>query len=294
MFRKKTVVIGAIMLALTLAACMAQAPEPVATSDTVSHGNEIGGYVELVDTLRAAGATVEPAGDIEQPFFNVSGYIIEVEGTEVQVFEYPDEIARQAESDLISPDGFSIGTTMVSWVDQPNFWFKGRVVVLYVGTDAAMQRLLSGVLGEPITDHAVIRNPPEPTLPLAQDTKCETHTAAMTLSTTATALKAGEVVTVTVTLTNQGCVDLGMPQYRLYVQSDEAHRVFDPDKPEPVVHYLGVAPGGSDTAEFVLRAVGPGQATFSASASFEVHLGYPGPAYWGGSGAGPLEITVTP
>jgi len=130
--------------------------------------------------------------------------------------------------------------------------------------------------------------------PPIDDGKCETHTAVTTLSVSATTLKAGQVVTVTATLANRGCGALGLPQYRLFVGSDDGQPVFDPEQPEPAVHYLGVAPGQSDAAEFILRAVGPGRATLSASASFEVHLGYPGPAYWGGSSAGPLEMAVRP
>jgi hypothetical protein len=132
------------------------------------------------------------------------------------------------------------------------------------------------------------------TPPPAGNGNCEAYTAAMTLSATTTRLETGEVFTVTVALANQGCGSLGMPQYRLYVQSDEAQPVLDPGRPEPVVHYLGVAPGQSDAAEFVLRAVEPGQTALSASASFEFHVGYPGPAYWGGSRAGPLVVTVKP
>ena len=45
-----------------------------------SHGNAIGGYVEVVDALRASGATVEPGSTVEQPFFEVSGQTIKVDG----------------------------------------------------------------------------------------------------------------------------------------------------------------------------------------------------------------------
>jgi len=116
----------------------------------------------------------------------------------------------------------------------------------------------------------------------------------MALSATATTLKAGDIFTVTVTLANQGCGMLGLPQYRLYIGSDETQPIFDPNVPEPVVHYLGVASGQSDAAEFALRAVRPGEAMLSASASFEFHAGYPGPAYWGSSNVGPLFVTVAP
>jgi uncharacterized repeat protein (TIGR01451 family) len=124
--------------------------------------------------------------------------------------------------------------------------------------------------------------------------RCETHTAALTLSATATTLQVSDTATVTATLMNQGCVALGLPQYRLLIQSDQIDPIFDPDSPEPVVHYLAVAPGQSDAVDFVLQAITPGQATLDSSASFEVHLGYPGPAYWGIVWAAPLVINVTP
>ena len=131
-------------------------------------------------------------------------------------------------------------------------------------------------------------------LPLIPNEGCKGHTASMTLSSTATSLQIGEAVTLTVTLLNEGCVGLGLPQYRMYVHSAGTDPVLEPSSPEPVVHYYGIAPGQSDSEEFQLRAVGLGEATLSASASFEVHLGYPGPAYWGSSSSEPLTINVMP
>jgi hypothetical protein len=107
----------------------------------------------LIDALRATGAQVQVADqELEQPFFTPQAQVIRIEGYdgEVQVFEYADDAARQAESSQISPDGSSIGTMMVTWVDQPHFWAKGRLIVLYVGSDAEMEALLTGLLGEPI------------------------------------------------------------------------------------------------------------------------------------------------
>jgi hypothetical protein len=121
---------------------------------------------------------------------------------------------------------------------------------------------------------------------------CQYHTARMTIAASATTLRVGEAVTVTTTLFNYGCVGLGLPQYRLYADTGEPHPVLDPERPEPVVHYLGIGAGGSDAEQFVLEAVGPGRAVLWATTSFEVHLGYPGPAYWGASGSGPITITV--
>ena len=168
MFTNKKLVnilIGLSIMALTLSGCAsgARAIQPTSTptpeedlsttTEAVSHGNEIGGYVELVDALRAAGATVEPAEEVEQVFFSVKGQKIKVNDAEIQVFEYSDEASRKADSDQISPDGTNIGTSMITWVDQPNFWAKGRVIVLYIGKEAATIDLLTGVMGKPITTH---------------------------------------------------------------------------------------------------------------------------------------------
>jgi hypothetical protein len=162
--RLRNILIGLSMIVFALSGCAsgAQAIQPETTlthreglsttPEVVSHGDEIGGYVELVDALRAAGATVEPAKEVEQAFFSVKGQKIKLNDAEIQVFEYSDEATRKAESNLISLDGTNIGTSMVTWVDQPNFWAKGRIIVLYVGKDAPTIELLSSNLGDPITN----------------------------------------------------------------------------------------------------------------------------------------------
>jgi hypothetical protein len=97
----------------------------------VSHGGPVTGYVSLIDNLRAAGATVEPAGEVSQPFFSVKGQVITVNGGDVQVFEYADAAAADAEAALVSPDGGSVGTSMMSWVAAPHFFKTGKLIVLY-------------------------------------------------------------------------------------------------------------------------------------------------------------------
>ncbi len=99
----------------------------------VSHGGPVTDYVSLIDNLRTAGATVEPAGEVSQPFFSVKGQMITVNGGNVQVFEYADAAAADAEAALVSPDGGSVGTSMMTWVATPHFYKKGKLIVLYVG-----------------------------------------------------------------------------------------------------------------------------------------------------------------
>ena len=137
-------------LTLLLAACAGSGAGPT-TVPSEQPATEISSQADLVAALQSQGATVEPADAIEQAFFQVSGQILRVNGADVQLFEYGDEAARTADSELISPDGTSISTTMVTWVDTPHFWADGRLIVLYVGNDAQVIELLRGALGDPLT-----------------------------------------------------------------------------------------------------------------------------------------------
>jgi hypothetical protein len=139
--------LGLAAILIILAACTA-GTRPV-LPDT-SGGAEAAGYTELLDALRDAGATVEPAEPVNQAFLNASGQIVRVDGADVQVFEYADESAREADSDAIPEDGSSFPTIMVTWVGQPHFWAQGRLIVLYVGSDQAIIDLLNDLLGDPI------------------------------------------------------------------------------------------------------------------------------------------------
>ena len=127
-----------------------------------------------------------------------------------------------------------------------------------------------------------------------QDEPCDGERASLTLSTSAEALRVGESVTVTVELANRGCADLGMPQYRLYLETSDGARVLEPSPPEPVAHSLGVSPGETDSAAFALAAAGAGRVEVWATCSYEVHLGYPGPAYWGSVASRRVTLTIGP
>ena len=135
-----------IMLVTYGIGCAGQQP-PAAAPPVVSHGGPVTDYVSLIDNLRAAGATVEPAGDISQPFFSVKGNAITVNGENVQAFEYADATAANTEAALISPDGSSVGTSMVSWVAPPHFYKARKLIVLYVGESQAVIDVLESVLG---------------------------------------------------------------------------------------------------------------------------------------------------
>ena len=105
-------------------------------------------YVSLIDSLRAAGATVEPAGEIEQPFFPVTGRVIKVNGGDVQVFEFADESAATDQAEHISPDGEFIGDFQVNWIDIPHLYKGGKLIVVYIGQENQVIVALEAVLGQ--------------------------------------------------------------------------------------------------------------------------------------------------
>jgi hypothetical protein len=119
------------------AASPAPTTEPLAVQDKSS----------LIAALEAAGATVELGEPISQPFFMPEGSIVKINGADVQIFEYESSEEMADEASLVSSDGGSIGTSMVTWMDTPHFYKTGRIIVLYVGSDTAVLNLLEGALG---------------------------------------------------------------------------------------------------------------------------------------------------
>ena len=77
----------------------------------------------------------------------MDGTIILVNEERVQVMECRDADALDAEAAQISPDGSTIGTTMVSWVATPHFFRTETAIVLYVGENAKVIEALTSGLG---------------------------------------------------------------------------------------------------------------------------------------------------
>lgn len=107
---------------------------------------------DLHQALRATGASVEAGGAIGQVFFSVPGQVLTIDGTDVQVFEYPTPEEAQDDADQVAPDGSSVGPTMIMWVATPHFYRMGTVIVLYVGDDADVSLLLEEALGAPFAE----------------------------------------------------------------------------------------------------------------------------------------------
>ena len=151
--------IGYFVVLLTVLAGCGQLPWQGVGSVPQSHGGPVRDHVSFVDNLRAAGYSVSPSGDVQQPFLQARGTLLRISGgdlgaaAEVQSFNYDDRdlgtdglAAAQADVDQIQPDG-QLKTARVTWSGPPHFFHKGRVVVLYVGSDPQLLGELETLLG---------------------------------------------------------------------------------------------------------------------------------------------------
>lgn len=106
----------------------------------------------FISYLKNKGFSVRSGDSIEQPFFSVRGIPLTVNSHKLQVFEYENVSQVQSEIKNISPDGDSAQTstqnTIISWIDDPHFFQKDRLIVLYLGKNKEFLNLLSSILGE--------------------------------------------------------------------------------------------------------------------------------------------------
>lgn len=105
-------------------------------------------YVRLIRKLRAHGVTVKLTNErLRQPFFSVVGRVITVNDEGLQVFEYASNSATNNEAKRVSPNGMTIGNTKPSWMATPHFFKSQKLIVIYIGDDQTILRILQAELG---------------------------------------------------------------------------------------------------------------------------------------------------
>ncbi|NDJ86811.1 MAG: hypothetical protein GYB66_13070 [Chloroflexi bacterium] len=105
----------------------------------------------------------------------------------------------------------------------------------------------------------------------------------------------GEEVRFRLTLANHDVYAAGIPKFSL--QGDQMAVLLGTPVAGPEndgVLYGAVAPGESHQVVWTFIARAPGTVTVQGHVSFEVHEGYPGPAYWRGTQSSPVSLRVVP
>jgi hypothetical protein len=136
----------------TPAAAVVNSALPAAASGAQSGTGptDLAALTAALDTGAAsAGPKTTPTGAIDQPFIPVQGQGLSLGDQDIQVYQLADTATASALAAAVSKDGKTIGTTTVDWVGQPHWYRSGKLVVLYVGDDAATQARLALVLGPP-------------------------------------------------------------------------------------------------------------------------------------------------
>ena len=131
-----------LVFAYGLSACT-QSAAPTSSAETLSVEDQ----ASFLAALLAEGATTEAIGPITQDFFRVEGQAVRVNGADLQIFEYENAAAMEEDASQVAPDGGSIGTSMVTWIDPPHFYKAGRILVLYLGNDPEILHLLNRIMG---------------------------------------------------------------------------------------------------------------------------------------------------
>ena len=151
----------AFLVALTLAACQAGATSaptaPLANSATPTQSappvifpGPTDGPEKLIVDLEAAGAEARVGALFAGDPFDAQGGLMCVGSEPVQLYVFGSVRDREEAVQRIDPTNPSdMGTTMVDWNGRPRLWQRDRMIVVYLGEDAATEALLRGVMGEP-------------------------------------------------------------------------------------------------------------------------------------------------
>jgi hypothetical protein len=132
-----------IVLGLSLQGCGNSPVTPLPTESLI-----VQDQASLLAALQESNATAEIVDSVIQDFFSPEGNIIRVNGVDIQVFEYETSEAMEQEADQVAPDGDSVGTSMMMWMDAPHFYKTGQIIVLYIGSDEDTLNLLRKVIGD--------------------------------------------------------------------------------------------------------------------------------------------------
>ena len=143
----KTLLCGAIIL-LTIAIVVSCAGGTTPDTSTAPAAEPASlNATTLARSLRTAGLNVQDAGTVQQPFFTVPAQVYQVEGRDLQVYEFATPADAERAASQVAPTGSPIGTSMVTWMAPPHFFRKDRLIANYIGTSDKVLSELQRIFG---------------------------------------------------------------------------------------------------------------------------------------------------
>jgi hypothetical protein len=150
------VILSAVLLAGCTSSGDTSAPDAAAPSSQPpgsAPASPIQDQATFIEALRTRGVSPEAKEAVRQSFLHAAGTRLTLRGgglsgpADVQSYDYPDVRPATQDAEAIDPDGNSTQTMQIDWVAPPHFFRTGRLIVLYVGADRAVVRLLGELLG---------------------------------------------------------------------------------------------------------------------------------------------------
>jgi len=107
---------------------------------------------DFLKLIKSSGHTYKiPEGFATVPMLSVPYTLLaigNVENDHVIAFEYESIELMEADIESISSDGFTLRNASVSWVNPPQFYQKGRLILIYAGKNEKTMRFLDKHFGD--------------------------------------------------------------------------------------------------------------------------------------------------
>lgn len=105
----------------------------------------------LVNDLTAVGVPVQILEAVPTDPFDAQGMTLCVAGGKVRTYTFPSALSAQTTAESIDPDDPSlIDRGVVDWLgEEPKFWHRPQMLVLYTGTNPAVEMAITQVSGPP-------------------------------------------------------------------------------------------------------------------------------------------------
>ena len=161
----KRITVSLLLVLVAVSACgpapaspasSAPTPTPPAAAATATETpipTAADGAESLVADLVAAGTAAELGSNFLADPLRGEGRLVCIGTEAVQVYVQKDHEAALAVAATIDKnDPTRVGTSVVTWSGTPRFWLRDRIIVLYVGADAATETALRSLLGQPFAE----------------------------------------------------------------------------------------------------------------------------------------------